>query len=117
MTIKMGMKDAPAPSEGKSKGPYISAGKKSEGKEKRSKGTSKSKDDNKFEWMLGGATSLNDGQIADDYDQMGVQELMSTEVPTQKSRIAAEENTTAAARARPIQGVIRLKFPHALALP
>ena len=85
MTIKMGMKDAPAPSEGKSKGPYINAGKKAEGKGKGCKITSKSTDDNKFDRMLDGAASLNDGQIAGDYDQMGVDELMSIEVPTQKA--------------------------------
>ena len=48
MTIKMGLKDAPAPSEGKSKGPYINAGKKAEGKGKGATNTTKSKDDNKF---------------------------------------------------------------------
>ena len=66
MTIKMGMKDAPAPSEGKSKGPYINAGKKSNGKGKGSKGTSKSNDDNKYERMLDGATGHSDGQIVGD---------------------------------------------------
>ena len=52
---------------------------------KGSKGTSKSNDDNKYERMLDGATGHNDGQVAGDYDQMGVDQLMSTEVPTQKT--------------------------------
>ena len=86
MTIKMGMKDAPAPSEGKSKWPYINACKKSNGKGTRSKGSSKSNDDNKYEPMLGGARGHSDGQIAGNYDQMGVDELMSTEVPTHKAK-------------------------------
>ena len=79
------MTDVPAPSEGKSKGPYINAGRKSKGKGKRTKGTSKSKDDNKFNRTLNGPAGLNDEQVAGDYDQMGVEELMSTEVPTHKA--------------------------------
>jgi hypothetical protein len=85
LTIKMGLKDAPAPSEGKSKGPFINGGKETVGKGKGHKSTSNHKDDNKLELMLDGAAILNEGQTAGEYDQTGVGELMSTEVPTHKA--------------------------------
>ena len=66
MTINMGMKDAPTPSEGKSKGPSINGGKNSEGKGNGAKDTWKSKDDNKHERTLGSARGCNDGQIVGD---------------------------------------------------
>ena len=80
------------------------------------KGTSKHRDDNKFEQMQDGAAILNYGQKAGDFDHMGVGELMSIEVPTQQAE-SPPKKTRRQQRARPIQRVIRLKSSHAFALP